>query len=79
MANQPNIDWCECESSNVARHGYDPETKTLAIEYKGGGVYHYPDVDEKVYADMQEAKSVGKFVAQNIRSLNFNKIEKEKE
>ena len=31
-------------SSNISSIGYSPETQTLEIEFKGGGVYTYHDV-----------------------------------
>ena len=32
------------KSSNILSVGHDPETNTLEIEFKGGGVYSYDGV-----------------------------------
>lgn len=56
-----------CESSNLAAHGYDPETKTLAVRFKGGGVWHYPGVPPEAYSKLCEAPSKGSYFAKEIR------------
>ena len=73
----PCIGMCPCESSQVKSHGYDAASKTLAVEFKSGGVYHYHDVPQKTYDDMKEAKSVGSFIGKSIKGVHkFTKIEK---
>lgn len=55
------------KSSNIAATGYDAATKTLAVQFKGGGkTYFYADVPESVFGDMGKAESVGKFVGAQI-------------
>lgn len=50
-------------SSTVSATGYDPATKTLAVQFKGGlKTYHYAGVPESVFGDMSKAESVGKFI-----------------
>lgn len=56
------------KSSNIVSVGYDPDGKTLHIEYTGGHVYHYHDVDKSVHDDMIASKSVGGFVHANIKN-----------
>jgi hypothetical protein len=57
-----------CESSNIAAHGYDASTKTLAIQFKGSGsIYHYHDVPADVAHELGNAESVGRFFGQHIR------------
>lgn len=55
------------KSSNVKSVGYDPETKTLAVEFNGGGVYHYHDVEKDVHEGLVSARSVGGFIHNNIK------------
>lgn len=63
----PAIPMNPVKSSNIAATGYDPASKTLAIQFKGGGkVYHYADVPESLYGDMHKADSVGKFVVGHV-------------
>lgn len=62
------------ESSNVRAVGYDAETRTLRVEYKGGGVYEYPNVEPSLYADLLAAESVGKFCHQHVKRLPFKKL-----
>jgi hypothetical protein len=63
----PVITMNPVKSSNIAATGYDSHSKTLAIQFKGGGkVYHYADVPESLYGDMHKAESVGKFVVSHI-------------
>ena len=55
------------KSSNIAATGYDQHSKTLAIQFKGGGkTYHYEGVPESLYGDMHKAESVGKFVVGHV-------------
>lgn len=61
------IELKECASSSMKAHGYDPATKTLAVQFNGGKVYHYEGVDENTYTSMCCADSLGKYFAQNIR------------
>lgn len=55
------------KSSNVKSVGYDPDTKTLAVEFNGGGVYHYHDVEKDVHDNLIGARSVGGFIHNNIK------------
>ena len=54
-------------SSQLHSIGYDPETKTLAIKFKTGGVYHYADVPESEHKAMMAAPSHGKHFYANIK------------
>lgn len=59
----PVITMTPVKSSNIAATGYDPATKTLAVQFKGGlKTYHYAGVPESVFGDMSKAGSVGKFI-----------------
>lgn len=72
----PVISMSDVKSSQVKQVGYDPITKTLAMQFAHGkgAIYHYPNVDESIYADMQKAKSVGTFFGQHIKPLSFEKF-----
>ena len=65
------VDLIEAESSNITKIGYDPETKTLYVKFKGplrdGPVWSYADVPQDVYQALTEAQSVGKYFAAAIR------------
>lgn len=39
-------------SSNVKSVGYDPESRTLEIEFHGGGLYRYGNVDSEYAAPL---------------------------
>lgn len=58
-----------CQSSNVKACGYDPTTRTLAVQFAGGGIYHYQDVPPEVYDGFQKAESKGSFIAKSVRSV----------
>lgn len=62
-------------STDVASIGYDPNTMTLEVEFKGGSVYHYMDVPDAVYQELMQASSKGKFMHANIKnSYRYMKI-----
>ena len=62
------MNWIDTpESSNISRFGYDENNRVLGVEFKSGGVYHYFDVPEAVFAQMKNASSKGQFLAQNIK------------
>lgn len=60
-------------SRNVHSHGYDPDSKTLAICYLAkdrqspGPTYHYENVEPHHHAEMSKPEiSTGSYVHQNI-------------
>lgn len=55
------------ESSNIASIGHDPATNTLEVEFKGGGVYTYHDVDADKHAALMKADSVGGHLNAHIK------------
>lgn len=72
---RPHIGMCDCVSGQVKRHGYDAATRTLAVEFTRGGVYHYSNVPAKTYNALKQAKSVGAFIATRVRGTHaFTKI-----
>lgn len=55
------------KSSSLKAHGYDPESRTLAVEFQGGSVYHFADVSPETVKELEGAKSPGGFFAASIR------------
>lgn len=58
-------------SSNVAGWGYDSATSTLAVQFKGGSIYHYAGVPQAVVDELRGAKSVGSFIGSRIVKGGF--------
>ena len=46
--------------------GYDPQKKTLEVEYKSAAVFHYHDVPKETADQLMKAKSVGAFFHSDI-------------
>ena len=64
----------QLRSSNLNSAEYDAETRQLTIQFKGGGVYTYADVDESVYEGLLAAPSPGAYFAANIKdTFSFTK------
>lgn len=64
----PVIKMTSAKSSNIASHGYDAATKTLAIQFANGGLYHYANVPPEKADALSKAKSAGGFFASDIRN-----------
>lgn len=61
------IELTPVNSSLVKARGYDPETRTLALEFSSG-VWHFQNVPPEVYAEMtSDGQSIGSYYHQNIR------------
>ena len=54
-------------SSNLAKVGYDPDTREVHIEFTTGGKYIYENVPPEIYTDMMAAPSIGRFFMQRIK------------
>ncbi|WP_080629319.1 KTSC domain-containing protein [Leptospira santarosai] len=62
-------------SSDLRSVGYDPNTSTLEIEFKGSEVYQYSAVPQSVYQSLLSAGSHGKFFHQNIKDrFSYHKV-----
>lgn len=62
-------------SSVVRKYHYDPDTKTLRINYVSGMIYDYLNVPEEVYLEMKNAFSKGTFLNEKIKkNYDFKKI-----
>lgn len=61
------------QSSAIKGAGYDPATKTLHVEYTGGGRYAYANVSPEKYKALMSAPSAGKFVAAHIKPRHIGR------
>lgn len=61
-------------SSNIEAIGYDPQTNTLGVRFKGGAEYQYPDISRQEYEDLKLAGSVGSHFHRHIRHRNNSRI-----
>jgi hypothetical protein len=61
-------------SSQIYAIGHDPDTSTLAIQFKdwkrktGGSIYHYENFSEEKFQEFKNAASIGIFFKENIKS-----------
>lgn len=64
-----------CESSQIHAHGYDPVTKTLAIQFKSkggpGNIYEYDSVPQEVYDAFCKCDSFGRFFGEHIKNKPY--------
>lgn len=63
------------KSGLISSIGHNPETNTLAVEFKSGAVYHYGPVTSEQYEALKNAESVGKHFNANMRGLAFSRQE----
>lgn len=68
----PNIQLTPVKSSQIAAIGYDANSQTLAIQFKGkgdapGSVYHYANFTAEDWAEFQAAESVGSHFYRHIK------------
>jgi hypothetical protein len=54
-------------SSNILSIGYDPDSSTLEIEFKGGSVYQYAGVPQAEFDGLMGAGSHGVYFNGNIK------------
>jgi hypothetical protein len=54
------------ESSNIKAIGHDPETSTLRVEFKNGGIYEFPASAED-HAALMASPSKGKHFYKHFR------------
>ena len=58
-------------SNNIKSIGYDKETLTLEVEFRGGATYQYNQVPEGIYLGLMSAASTGSFFHQHIKKAGF--------
>lgn len=56
-------------SSMIEAAGYDPDTRTLEIEFTGGRSYTFPNVPPDVYESLLGAESPGRYFNQQIKGV----------
>ncbi len=56
-------------SSDISSMGYDEAAQTLEIEFQSGGVYQYFGVPHKVFSEMINSVSCGKYFHSNIKDV----------
>lgn len=54
------------KSSAIAAAGFDPTTKTLSVQFKNGGVYHYHGVEQGAFDNLMKAKSFGTHLQSHV-------------
>lgn len=58
-------------SSEIAALGYDPSKGLLRALFVEGGLYEYEQVPAKLYEQLLQAPSIGRFFNEHIRNANF--------
>ena len=56
-------------SSNLVSVGYNENTRTLEVEFRGDSVYRYSNVPSGVYEGLMHADSKGSYFHEHIRNL----------
>jgi len=59
------------KSSNIATIGH--EGSTMAVQFHGGAVFHYPGVDETKFKAVRDAKSVGSAFHTHVKAHHEGK------
>ena len=54
---------CAVESSNVAAIGYDSDVRTLAVRFKSGALYIWPNVTPEQHQEFSAAPSKGAWLS----------------
>jgi hypothetical protein len=63
------------ESSNIYKSVYNLLDNDLYITFNNGNIYKYMNVDMSTFLRLQEAQSIGKFFATEIKTkFEFEKI-----
>ena len=62
------------DSSNVSQCHYDMMKQRLTITYRGGAQYRYDRVTPKMFGELCSAESVGQYVNDVIKKLDFVKL-----
>jgi len=62
------------DSSMINKYVYNFATKTLKVEFTGGALYEYANVEPDLYDNLCKAESIGKFFNEKIKN-NFEHIQ----
>lgn len=73
---RPPIALQPVESNQVGAIGYDPATKTLAVQFKRGAraIYHYANVGPETFDAFKGAESIGTYFGKHLKALPFEKF-----
>ena len=69
MAQLPDWQFAQVNSSNLDRVGYDSESKKMQVVFKKGTIYEYDDVTQAEYYGLLEAKSPGQYLSDHIKGV----------
>jgi hypothetical protein len=62
-------------STVISTFTYDPETRSLRIEFRSGLVYEYLDVPQMVFDDMKNSPAKGIYLNRHIKGhYEFRKL-----
>ena len=62
-------------SSDISSIGFEPQSQTLEIEFKSGGIFQYFEVSENIYNTLVNSISIGKYFNQYIKGqYNYKKL-----
>lgn len=70
MAKPPTLSPFTQKSSALAAQHYDPETRTLTVEFSSGSRYAYHDVSHEKADAFIGSQSPGSFFAAKIRDVH---------
>jgi hypothetical protein len=59
----------EVRSSNLSAIGYDSLSRTLAVRFNRGHIYHYFDVPPEIFEGLRSALSKGEYFHAHIRNV----------
>lgn len=62
-----NVHRLSVESSAIESVGYDARSRTLEVEFAGGGVYRYLGVPPREHETLMRADSLGAYVNLSIK------------
>ena len=62
------------DSSMINKYVYNFATKSLKVEFTGGSLYEYANVEPDLYDNLCKAESIGKFFNEKIKN-NFEHIQ----
>lgn len=66
----------ETIKSSAARSvAYDPDTRTLRVDWTNGGPYDYHGVAQGVVDALQTAESVGRYLLQVVRPMGGKRVQ----
>jgi hypothetical protein len=60
------VEFKNIDGSNIKAAGFDQMTSTLFVQFNGGKIYSYSEVESGVYDDFMVAPSKGSFFKANI-------------